>query len=341
MISDQLRPLPAASLSLIFLTGLTIFVAPTFALADVRKTVETCRSQRLVDFPRSTSNLRFKRQLEERVSTSAIQAALSKKTYADQLLTQAGFQLPNSISILPVNDVGTSVYLYGPMKLQFTVASATGMDWRKLFSAPDRRLTGPTFIHEYAHAFFWEHLRSIGVPWARLKAVGEIHDCSLNPGVQPSAKAELKTVIAKALTAPIHPKGLTVYSLHQIVIPYTELFSDMVEALVYDNPSIENIPITPYVDADEESHNRDFAFTRKSIGSNPSDHEWLAECRNVIYQKSMIRHMSATEKANLIRTVFQVFAQDIELKWRSGVVRENRSVQVNRVSIKLASALSR
>ena len=38
-------------------------------------------------------------------------------------------------------------------------------------------MSGPEFLHEYAHAVFWNSLTKVKVPWPTLKAIGEHTYC--------------------------------------------------------------------------------------------------------------------------------------------------------------------
>ena len=260
-------------------------------------------------------------------SQVALATTFRLKPYADSLLKAAGLLIPERVNVIPHRSLGLGIFWFDRDEIHLTIISASDPNWFKLYSDPDERITGPSFLHEYAHAVFWNSLTKVKVPWPQLKAIGQHTYCE-SLAVD-SAESQKAYVDADNRELSVHVNGspLAIYGLYKVIVPYTEFYSDLVAALSYNNPSVIDVPVNAYKPVDQTSRNRDFALdpiVAPETDGNYDEHEILAKSRHALWLMAWKnRTLSEKDKVRILKKVFAIFSADIEMRWKNGIQDEN------------------
>lgn len=292
-----------------------------------------------------------------------INLIFEKKTEIDLVFSAAGLSLPSRVTVNLCDQQCGSMYTYANDLLKSEVATMVTPEWKNKYQDPDREISGPTFIHEYAHAVFWETLRhSTVVPFEQARALSRklnaaqkeaeiINAVSANDvakiclkhrayvdyiGDQGRARllakhAELKNELERMTESFFKLKqpesGLTLYDLHRMAVPYTEFYSDLVGALVYRKPHAYALPVNPWVkDINTGEANRNFSTPANAQKIDPQDvHNFLSPSRFELYKLVWTDEMSDEQVQRILSGVFNVFLSDIEDRWLSGKAVEPAS----------------
>jgi len=190
----------------------------------------------------------------------------------------------------------------------------------------------PIFVHEYGHAIFTELLREEFPEYDEISSkvqlisdilitIKELQEEIKSPTIVATHRKELQDEIyRKSVILQKHKKELgkntTAQRLKEIIIPYHELFADIVAVYFYEDKSI----IKHAVDHPEYNQSEQVVPNRRSFDNHLSHselseddvHGYYAPVRKLIGQNYWPKNLE--EKEVYLRKIFQGISNDLRRK---------------------------